>query len=131
MSLHTAELRALTPSQKTGPAVPKGKKVETKTARMPENVLLDLIFECFSQFRYWSLKSLRARIPQPEAYLRATLEKVAELHRSGTFANNWELKPENRRQGSATEAVKASDVIVEASDSDGEDDADMKMEDVL
>ena len=111
--------------------MPKGKKVETKTARIPENDLLDLIFECFGQFRYWSLKSLRARIPQPEAYLRATLEKVAELHRSGTFANNWELKPENRRQGSATEGVKASDVGHEGSDSDGEDDADTKMEDVL
>ena len=111
------------------PTAPKVKKSENKTARMPENVLLDLIFQSFDQFRYWSLKSLRARIPQPEAYLRATLEKVAELHRSGTFANNWELKPENRRQGSATSAVIAS-VDGGVSESDGEDD-DMKMEDVI
>ncbi len=123
----------LTAGKKTGPAPSKVKKTDTKTARMPENDLLDLIFACFQRFRYWSLRSLRAEIPQPEAYLRATLEKVADLHRSGTFANNWELKHENRRQGSATAAVKASDVIVEVGDSesDGDDDENVKMEDVL
>ncbi len=116
------------------PAAPKTKKVEPKTARMPENDLLDLIFACFAKFRFWSLRSLRAEIPQPELYLRQTLEKVAELHRSGTFANNWELKRENRRQTSATAEVKASDVIAEAaddSDSDGDDDDEIKMEDVF
>ncbi len=100
---------------------------------MPENDLLDLIFACFAKFRFWSLKSLRAEIPQLEAYLRQTLEKIAELHRSGTFANNWELKPENRKQTSATAETTASDVIAEAEDSesDGDEDLDVKMEDVL
>jgi len=97
---------------------------------MPENDLLDLIFQCFERFRFWSLKALRKEIPQPEAYLRQTLEKIADLHRSGTFANTWELKPENRKQSSATAEVKAT-VGQEGADSDSDDEDDIKMEDVL
>lgn len=107
--------------------------MEAKTARMPENDLLDLIFACFSEFRYWSMRALRAQIPQPEIYLRQTLEKVADLHRSGKFANHWELKVENRRSDSSMAEVKASEFVDEGaaeSDSGGEED-DVKMEDVL
>jgi transcription initiation factor TFIIF subunit beta len=95
---------------------------------MPENQLLDIIFRCFEKFRYWSMKAIRAEIPQPEVYLKQTLEKVADLHRSGRFSNNWELKPENRRDNSAIKEEKASDFVAEVIDSDeGEDEA---MEDV-
>lgn len=117
---------------KTAQPPPKVKKVETKTARMPENDLLDLIFNCFARFRFWSMRALRAEIPQPEIYLRHTLEKVADLHRSGRFANNWELKAENRKDGSATAEVKASEYVAETAetDTDGEDE-DIKLEDVV
>jgi transcription initiation factor TFIIF subunit beta len=104
--------------------------MDIKTARLPENEVLDLIFRYFEQYRYWPLRALRQAVKQPEAYLRATLEKVADLHRSGPFANCWELKPENRRNTSATEAVKATDAVVDT-DSDGDDDVDTKMEDVV
>ncbi|OAA56617.1 transcription initiation factor beta subunit [Niveomyces insectorum RCEF 264] len=117
---------------KTAQAPPKVKKVETKTARMPENDLLDLIFHCFARFRFWSMRALRAEIPQPEIYLRQTLEKVADLHRSGRFANNWELKPENRKDGSATAEVKASEFVAETADTDTDgEDEDVKLEDVV
>lgn len=99
---------------------------------MPENDLLDLIFACFARFRFWSMRALRAEIPQPEIYLRQTLEKVADLHRSGRFANNWELKSENRKDGSATAEVKASEFVAETADTDTDgEDEDIKLEDVV
>ncbi|KAI9787375.1 MAG: hypothetical protein M1816_007508 [Peltula sp. TS41687] len=72
------------------------KKQETKAARMPQNELLDHIYECFKLYNYWSMKALRAKLNQPEAYLRSTLEMVADIVRSGRFANTWTLKPENK-----------------------------------
>ncbi|KAJ5114452.1 hypothetical protein NUU61_000211 [Penicillium alfredii] len=72
----------------------KGKSQENKSTRMPQNELLDLIFQCFREFRYWPFKTLKAKLQQPEAYLKQTLEMVAHLVKSGDFAMTWELKPE-------------------------------------
>jgi transcription initiation factor TFIIF subunit beta len=72
----------------------RGKPQENKSTRMPQNELLDLIFQCFREFRYWPFKTLKARLAQPEAYLKQTLEMVAHLVKSGDFAMTWELKPE-------------------------------------
>ncbi|KAL2159321.1 hypothetical protein VTH06DRAFT_2756 [Thermothelomyces fergusii] len=110
----------------------KAKKMENKATRWPENQLLDAIAKCFSEHKYWSIKAFRGRIPQPEAYLRETLDKVAVLHRSGTFANHWSLKPEY--EGILASLPKpADDAAVPKGDvpSDDEDEEDIKMEDVL
>ncbi|KAI3076350.1 hypothetical protein CBS147339_5184 [Penicillium roqueforti] len=72
----------------------KGKSQENKSTRMPQNELLDLIFQCFREFKYWPFKTLKARLAQPEAYLKQTLEMVAHLVKAGDFAMTWELKPE-------------------------------------
>ena len=64
---------------------------------MPQNELLDLIFQCFREFKYWPFKTLKARLAQPEAYLKQTLEMVAHLVKAGDFAMTWELKPEATR----------------------------------
>ncbi|KAL4889318.1 transcription initiation factor IIF, beta subunit-domain-containing protein [Aspergillus ambiguus] len=80
--------------QATRPA--KLKPQENKTTRMPQNELLDLIYQCFREYKYWPFKTLRARLRQPEAYLKQTLEMVAHLVKSGDFAMTWELKPEAR-----------------------------------
>lgn len=61
---------------------------------MPQNELLDRIFECFREFRYWPFKTLKAKLQQPESYLKETLEMVAHLVKAGDFAMTWELKPE-------------------------------------
>ncbi|KAK7744901.1 hypothetical protein SLS53_003134 [Cytospora paraplurivora] len=103
----------------------KKAKADAKTARMPENELFDKIFQCFRQYNYWSLKALRAAIPQPEVYLRSTLEKVADLHKSGRFANNWSLKEEHRSIGE--QAVAEAAPNIETVDEDSEDE---EMEDV-
>lgn len=109
----------------------KAKKMENKATRWPENQLLDAIAKCFSNHKYWSIKAFRNVIPQPEAYLRETLEKIAVLHRSGAFANHWSLKPEYQGMLSQTSqptedaAAPTTDLVSD------EEDEDIKMEDVL
>jgi len=106
--------------------------MENKATRWPENQLMDEIAKCFSQHKYWSIKAFRQRIPQPEAYIRECLEKVAVLQRSGKFANNWSLKPEF--QNLLAELPKpADDAAVPRADvpSEDEDDEDIRMEDVI
>lgn len=70
------------------------------------------------------MKALKAAIPQPEVYLRSTLEKVANLHKTGRFANQWSL-----RDGFQATNEAAPDANIE--DEDEEDDEDVKMEDIL
>lgn len=57
---------------------------------------MDLIYDCFKRYNYWPLKSLKAELKQPEAYLKQTLELVAHLVRQGTHAMTWQLKPESK-----------------------------------
>ncbi|PWN35024.1 uncharacterized protein FA14DRAFT_160368 [Meira miltonrushii] len=63
-------------------------------ARLPRNELLDMLFELYDQFPYWSIKGLRSRVQQPEVYLREVLQSIANLHSRGPYAGNWSLKPE-------------------------------------
>jgi hypothetical protein len=37
-----------------------------KATRIPKNELLDLLFKCFQEYAYWSLKGLREYVKQPE-----------------------------------------------------------------
>ncbi len=115
---------------------------------MPQNDLIDLIYDCFSRYNYWSLKALKAEVNQPEAYLKSTLEKVADLVKSGRFAMTWTLKPEARRdryadlagnEERAPDAPFGTDGPGDDPNEDGgemesdldEDDEETKMEDVL
>lgn len=115
--------------------VAKAKKQENKATRMERNQLLDLIYQCFTEYSFWSMKALRAKTLQPEAWLREILDEIADLHKSGTFANNWSLKPEYRvekhlkvkNDGLAPDA----NIDPDASELDEEDeDGNVKMEDV-
>lgn len=124
--------------QKTKNPATKERPQLMKTARMPQNELLDRIFDCFRKYNYWSMKALRAELQQPEAYLRETLEKVAVLAKSGRFATQWSLKPENKISNyeGAGDAVAPTaegmggDESDMADEEDGEDDEDVKFEDV-
>lgn len=117
--------------QKTHAKPTKAKKVEMKTIRIPENELMDKIFNCFEKYQYWSLKSLRAQLKQPEAYLRQTLEKIAILNKSGRFANNWSLKPENISKTPNVGGVAPEEMGEGATDIEDDDDNEVKMEDAL
>lgn len=61
---------------------------------MPRNELMDLLFESFEEYPYWSIKGLRARVEQPEVYLREVLSSVADLHKRGPYTGNWSLRPQ-------------------------------------
>lgn len=63
---------------------------------MPQNELIDLIYDCFTRYNYWPLKSLKTELNQPETYLKQTLEMVAQLVRTGPHAMTWQLKPESK-----------------------------------
>ncbi|KAF5004406.1 hypothetical protein FDECE_9100 [Fusarium decemcellulare] len=102
----------------------KPKKGEVfKAARIPENQLLDLIFECFRQYQYWPMKALRQKLQQPDQYLRQVLDKVAVLNKSGRFANNYCLADAYRDRGGADSKEAAAEPM--------DDDDDEEMEDVL
>jgi transcription initiation factor TFIIF subunit beta len=100
---------------------------------MPENELLDRLFVCFRRYKYWSMKALKAELQQPEAYLRDVLDKIAVLAKTGTFATQWSLKPENMPKdyaGAEEGAPDAGEDSDMADVDDDDDDLDMKFEDV-
>lgn len=68
-------------------------------ARMPRNQLLDMLFLLFQEQPRWSIKPLRERTQQPEAYLKEVLGDIATLHRSGEFNGLWELSDIFARDG--------------------------------
>lgn len=116
----------------------KIKKQENKAMRMPQDQLLDALFDAFKEYQYWGLKELKARLVQPESYLKDTLDKIAVLIKGGTYNLTYALKPE------ATEGlyldfnnVKAEAAPEVASDGLGfdgamdDDDDNVKMEDVV
>lgn len=89
------------------------------------------------------MRAFKERINQPEAYLRSSLERIADLVKSGRFAMHWQLKPENKHlihpdDGSSVPSNSAfgGDGAMDESDlgdidGEDEDEEDVKMEDVL
>ncbi|KAL8756695.1 MAG: hypothetical protein Q9184_004419 [Pyrenodesmia sp. 2 TL-2023] len=117
-----------------------GKAQHFKAARLPENELRDLLFECFRSYNFWSMMAFKQTLHQPENYLRQVLEKVAHLVKSGRFANHWQLNPEfqekNYDVNVKDEAAPAADYpdgqdFDEAEGNAEEDEENVKMEDVL
>ena len=72
---------------------------------MPRNQLLDELFRHFQERERWSIKVLRDRTQQPEAYLKEVLSEIADLNRSGEFNGTCELKPNFRGEGVRRTAV--------------------------
>lgn len=119
----------------------KPRPQDNKAARIPETDLMDALFKLFSEYPFISMKVLRQRTKQPEAYLREVLSKIGRLVKSGPAANNWTLKPEWAATRNANwEALDENSAAVgeRIAESDGEggddgedDDEDEDMEDVL
>jgi transcription initiation factor TFIIF subunit beta len=70
-------------------------------ARIPRNQLLDALFGLFAQQTHWSIKELRLKTQQPEAYLKEVLSEVASLHRTGEKVGLWTLKENFVREPSS------------------------------
>ena len=87
----------------------RGKPQEFKTARIPQNELMDLIFSCFRRYKYWPIKALKAELKQPEVYLKETLERVAVLVKQGTYAMTWQLMPSYGQLSNVKDEVAPDD----------------------
>ncbi|TFL02107.1 transcription initiation factor IIF, beta subunit-domain-containing protein [Pterulicium gracile] len=94
---------------KTKPKAAKG--TFERMARIPRNQLYDLLFQLFREKQRWSLKDLRERTQQPEAYLKEVLNEVAYQHRSGEFNTLWEAKLEYKDQSGSGAKTELGDLI--------------------
>ena len=112
------------------PTADKRKPQDQKAARMPKNELIDALFACFREYPYWPIKALKEKLNQPEAYLKSTLEEIANLRKSGKFALKWCLKPEYvQHSPEQLEAMERDGAAMAPADNDDEDD-EVEMEDV-
>jgi transcription initiation factor TFIIF subunit beta len=62
-----------------GTARSKAEVQNNKATRIPKNELLDLLFKCFQEYAYWSLKGLKEYIKQPEVHLVFRIEGSTSL----------------------------------------------------
>jgi transcription initiation factor TFIIF subunit beta len=113
----------------------KAKKQDNKAVRVAEDTLREMLLECFSEYKYWSLKSLYHRLNQPEAYIKSILETMAVFHRTGPFTNKWSLSDESIATLEREKALRIApaDKVAPASENgeDDDDEADLAMEDVI
>ncbi|PRT55825.1 Transcription initiation factor IIF subunit beta [Wickerhamiella sorbophila] len=63
-----------------------------KAIRIPKSELLDKLFGLFEETEYWTLKGLRERTRQPEAYLKEVLDTIAILNKKGPYATKYGLR---------------------------------------
>lgn len=115
----------------TGPSKTKtkGKKAMEKAVRISQEDLLDALNQCFKDFRYWSLRALKQRLHQPEAYIKSVIEKIATLIRSGPFAMQYRLNPEYERGLNIDNQKEEAAAVQEEEDEDDDDDDDMGADD--
>ncbi|KAF2214920.1 hypothetical protein CERZMDRAFT_95300 [Cercospora zeae-maydis SCOH1-5] len=114
------------------------KPVKEKAVRMEKGALLDALKNCFKEYTYWSLKTLRQRLRQPEAYIKETLDDIATLMRQGDFVQTYKLKPEYRalleEEGEEFSGVKEESAVAKMETTDegtgDEMDEDEEFEDV-
>ncbi len=106
---------------------------DTRAARVEKHVLIDKLMDLFRQHRIWGLRDLKAKVNQPEAYLRQTLDEIAFMWKAGDFNGKWELKDEYKSDAMLLNPTGVVAPKVEDSDMDKsgvEDDEDEVFEDV-
>lgn len=91
-----------------------------KAIRIPKNELLDKLFHLFEETEFWTLKGLRERTRQPEAYLKEVLDTIAILNKKGPYATKYGLRSEfKQHKGSGMslqQLLEASGQTMEESD---------------
>ena len=117
----------------------KAKRQENKATRMPQNELLDRIFDMYTgPYEYIPLGVFKSTLHQPEAWLKETLDKVAILVKGGSFNLTYRLREEAKAgrnidlfKNAKAEVAPMTSFGLDGPDDFEEDDEDMKMEDVL
>lgn len=98
-----------------------------RATRISRDELLDQLFTLFTPEQpFLSLKELRRRTNQPEAYLKEILTDIAEFHRHGPNTNMFSLKSGFGTAGPASSA--ASGPVPDATVTAGASSAPAKME---
>ncbi|KAI4257973.1 MAG: hypothetical protein LQ352_001406 [Teloschistes flavicans] len=118
-------------TKQTKPAPGKGQNF--KAARIPANEIKDMIFNCFRKWQYWPLRGLKNQLKQPESYIKQQLEEIAQLIRTGPFANTWQLRPEYKISSYDNVKEEAAPDPGDVNDLDevgASEDEDYKLEDV-
>lgn len=102
---------------------------DNRAARVEKSVLIDKLLDLFKLHRIWGLRDLKAKVNQPESYLRSTLDEIAYMHRSGDFNGKWELRDEYKQKdaglmnpaGMVAPKVEDSDMEKSGMEDDEED----------
>ena len=115
----------------------KIKRQENKAIRMPQNELLDRIFEMFIPYEYIPLGRFKQDLNQPEAWLKETLDKVAVLVKGGRFNLTYKLRDDAKAERSSETFENAKGAapmpnfgLDGAGDFEDDDDS-LKLEDVV
>ncbi|GAA97559.1 uncharacterized protein L969DRAFT_100540 [Mixia osmundae IAM 14324] len=66
---------------------------DQKLARAPRAEVTDQIMALFSTHEYWSLRNIKERIAQPDAWLKEIMTDVAIMNASGPYAGLYSLAP--------------------------------------
>lgn len=90
---------------------------------MDEESLMKAMLAAFREHRFWGLRDMRARVNQPEAFVKEMLERIAVMHKSGDFNGRWELKAENKGDEGLRNAVGVAEKM-EAEESEMDVDVD-------
>ncbi|KAJ9109880.1 hypothetical protein QFC19_001859 [Naganishia cerealis] len=94
------------------------RSLKERSYRMGKQTLIDTLFEEFSRFKYWSMRALKDRLRQPEAWLKECLSEVAQQEQEGPYKSLWTLKPQFAAvQGEADEGHMQAPDNQELSDS--------------
>ncbi|ORX91171.1 hypothetical protein K493DRAFT_317464 [Basidiobolus meristosporus CBS 931.73] len=72
---------------------------DSKSIRMPRNELMDLLFEGFEKYPYWTLKGIIEYTKQPVSYLKEVLNEICILNKKGPYTSMYQLKPEFKKAG--------------------------------
>ncbi|QPG74750.1 hypothetical protein FOA43_002083 [Brettanomyces nanus] len=112
-------------------------KSEGRASRMDKEVLMKILFDLFNKYDYWTMKGLKEKTNQPEAYLKECLENIAVMERKGPYALKYRLKEEYRKsrevERKAQQGFDLDDIDLDKRDDDDDnddDDDDIEMEDV-
>ncbi|GMM33694.1 transcription factor IIF subunit [Saccharomycopsis crataegensis] len=111
----------------------KGKE-QNRAIRMERKELLDLLFQLFDEYDYWSMKGLKERVKQPDSWLKECLDSVATLIKRGPYASKYCLKPEYKKMRDVARVERQKELGLDITnpedenkdDEDADDDVEME-----
>lgn len=103
-----------------------------RAIRMDRKELLDLLFKLFDEYDYWTMRTMKERVKQPQSWLKECLDSIATLIKRGPYASKYCLKPEYKklRDVERAERLEALGLAPKQDDKDEDEDDDIEMENI-